>query len=71
MEAPSTTLARKSLGQSEEQLKPLLAGEAARVLPALPLTLVALKVLQLLHKLRRLTPRKAEDELESKLFSCA
>lgn len=57
MEAPSTTHTRKSPGQSEEQLKLLLA---------LPLSHVALEILRLLRKLRRLTPKKADNELERK-----
>lgn len=41
---------------------------AAGVLPVLCLSHVALKVLQLLPKLRRPTPKKAEDELERKRY---
>lgn len=42
--------------------------KAAGVLPALPLSHGVLKALQLLHKLRRFTPKKAEDQLERGVF---
>lgn len=42
--------------------------KAAGVLPVLCLSHVALKVLHLLPKLRRPTPKKAEDKLERKRY---